>query len=58
MTQCLEKGRAQQRLHFEGEAYDRALMVLSNLLSSLLFSRVLGGSTFQRMSKQLTKDLV
>ena len=58
MTQCLEKGRAQQRIHFEGEAYDRALMVLSNLLSSLLFSRVLGGSTFQRMTKQLAKDLI
>lgn len=57
MARCLEKGRAQQRFHFEGDAYDRALLVLSNLLSSLLFSRVLGDNIFQRMSGQLVKDL-
>ena len=58
MAQCLEKGRAAKKFHFEGNAHDRALMVMSNLMSSLLFSRVLGNNTFGRMSKQLSKDLI
>jgi TetR/AcrR family transcriptional regulator, transcriptional repressor for nem operon len=57
MADCLEKGRAAKKFSFEGDAYDRALMVMSNLMSSLLYSRVLGGNIFGRMSKQLSKDL-
>ncbi|KAA2239269.1 TetR/AcrR family transcriptional regulator [Chitinophaga agrisoli] len=57
VTACLEQGRAKGCFHFEGEAGDRALMVMSNLSASLLFSRVFDGSIFSRMSGQLTKDL-
>jgi len=57
VAQCLEKGRAHRRFDFEGSAEDRALLVMSNLLSSLLFSRVLGGNIFGRMSDRLAKDL-
>jgi len=58
MADCLEEGREAGNFSFEGDAYDRALMVMSNLMSSLLYSRVLGGNIFGRMSKQLSKDLI
>lgn len=57
MTDCLEKGLKDGSLRFEGSAADRALLVLSSLLSSLLLSRVLGGEVFTRMLDQLLKDL-
>lgn len=57
MTACLEKGRGEGRLSFQGAAGDRALLVISGLLSSLLLSRVLGGDTFDRMVGQLLKDI-
>lgn len=58
VTQCLEKGREAGRFHFEGDPYDRALLVMSNLMSSLLFSRVLGNDIFSRMSSRLSEDLI
>ena len=58
VARCLEKGRAAKRFHFEGHPYDRALLVVSNLLSSLLLSRVMGKQTFSRMSDRLLKDLL
>lgn len=58
VTRCLEKGRAHKRFRFEGRPYDRALLVVSNLLSSLLLSRVMGKQTFNRMSDRLLKDLM
>lgn len=54
---CLESGRNKKLFRFQGDAYDRALLVVSNLLSSLLLSRVLGPKVFTRMSNQLLKDL-
>jgi len=57
MTDCLEKGKAEGSLQFQGDAYDRALLVMSSLLSSLLLSRVLGQGTFDRMMTQQLKDL-
>lgn len=57
LSNCLENGRSKHLLHFEGAAYDRALLVISNLQSSLLLSRVLGRKTFTRISNQLLKDL-
>jgi AcrR family transcriptional regulator len=57
VTTCLEKGRSEGRLHFHGEAKDRALLVMSGLLSSLLLSRVLGTAVFDRMIGQLLKDM-
>lgn len=58
VAQCLEKGRTAKKFSFEGDAYDRALLVMSNLMSSLLYSRVMGNNVFGRMSKQLSKDLI
>jgi AcrR family transcriptional regulator len=57
MTECLEKGRKERSLQFEGAAADRALLVISALLSSLLLSRVLGREVFDRMLRQLLKDI-
>jgi AcrR family transcriptional regulator len=57
MTECLEKGQKDKTLQFGGTAADRALLVLSTLLSSLLLSRVLGGDTADRMLSQLLKDI-
>lgn len=57
MTDCLKKGRKDGSLSFKGDAADRALLVLSALLSSLLFARVLGEEVFDRMIDQLFADL-
>ncbi len=57
MAACLEKGRTEGRLSFPGTAQDRALIVQSGLLSSLLLSRVLGDLIFDRMIGQLLKDM-
>jgi len=57
MTGCLEKGRKDGSLQFQGAAEDRALLVISALLSSLLLSRVMGAEIFDRMLNQLLKDL-
>ncbi|HEX9509684.1 MAG TPA: TetR/AcrR family transcriptional regulator [Puia sp.] len=57
VTACLEKGRMEGRLFFQGAGKDRALLVMSGLLSSLLLSRVLGTEVFDRMIGQLLKDM-
>jgi AcrR family transcriptional regulator len=57
MTSCLEKGRRDGTLQFEGAPSDRALLVISALLSSLLLSRVLGKEVFDRMRDQLLEDI-
>ncbi|MDO6430128.1 TetR/AcrR family transcriptional regulator [Flavitalea sp. BT771] len=57
MTECLEKGRKEGCMRFEGAAADRALLVMSALLSSLLLSRVLGREIFDRTVGQLLKDI-
>lgn len=57
VTGCLEQGRKHKRFHFKGSAEDRALLVISNLQSSLLLSRVLGPAAFHRISRQLLADL-
>jgi TetR/AcrR family transcriptional regulator, transcriptional repressor for nem operon len=56
-AECLENGRRKTLFHFEGDAYNRALLVISDLLSSLLLSRVMGREVYTRMSTQLLKDL-
>jgi TetR/AcrR family transcriptional regulator, transcriptional repressor for nem operon len=58
VTICLENGRNKQLFHFEGEAYNRALLIVSNLLSSLLLSRVMGREVFDRMTSQILNDLL
>jgi AcrR family transcriptional regulator len=57
VANSLEKGREEMSLHFHGKAKDRALLLMSGLLSSLLFSRVLGHSVFDKMMGQFLKDL-
>ncbi|MVT08938.1 TetR/AcrR family transcriptional regulator [Chitinophaga tropicalis] len=58
VASCLERGRSKGLFRFEGEAYDRALLVQSNLLASLLLSRVMGNKVFGKMSSRLMKDLL
>ena len=55
--ECLEEARRAGRLQFNGPAADRAALVVSTLLSSLLLSRVEGKGLFQRMIDQLLEDL-
>lgn len=57
VTDSLEKAREAGRLRFEGTATDRALLVISALLSSLLLARVIGGNIFERMLDQLLQDM-
>jgi len=57
VTELLESARTAGRLHFAGTAGDRAMLVISSLLSSLLLSRVLGGDVFERMLDQLLRDI-
>jgi len=54
---CLENGRKKALFRFDGDPYDRSLLVMSNLLASLLLSRVMGAKVFSRMTSQLLKDL-
>jgi TetR/AcrR family transcriptional repressor of nem operon len=57
LSDCLEKARSGRDLHFQGTAADRALLVITSLLSSLLLSRVLGIQVFQRMMDQVLQDM-
>jgi TetR/AcrR family transcriptional repressor of nem operon len=57
MTDCLEKGQQDKTLKFEGSPADRALLVMSALLSSLLLSRVLGSDVFDRMLNRQLADV-
>jgi TetR/AcrR family transcriptional repressor of nem operon len=54
---CLERGRSEDRLHFEGAAADKALLLMSTLQSSLLLSRVLGRSVFKKALDQLLQEM-
>jgi TetR/AcrR family transcriptional repressor of nem operon len=56
-TVCLEKARQERDLNFHGSAGDRALLVMSSLLSSLLLSRVLGNEVFRRMTDRFLGDM-
>jgi len=57
VTVALAKAREEGRLQYEGAPGDRALLVVSTLLSSLLLSRVLGENIFERMLDQLLRDM-
>lgn len=57
MAEILEKGRRDRSLYFEGSPADRALLVLSVLMSSLLLCRVMGRQIFDQTIDQLLKDL-
>jgi AcrR family transcriptional regulator len=55
--ECLAEARAAGSLRFEGSAEDRAGLVVSVLLASLLMGRVEGVERFRRMVDQLLEDL-
>lgn len=57
VSSCLEGERLADRMRFKGTADDRALLVISTLLSSLLLVPVIGMEIFTRMSDQLLEDL-
>jgi TetR/AcrR family transcriptional regulator, transcriptional repressor for nem operon len=57
VTYCLEDEREKDRMRFEGTAGDRALLVVSVLLSSLLLGRARGEEVFVRMADRLLADL-
>jgi TetR/AcrR family transcriptional regulator, transcriptional repressor for nem operon len=57
LTETLKKGRTKKVFKFKGEPADRALMVVSTLLSSLLLARVNGNDVYIRMREQLLADL-
>ncbi|HEY4108625.1 TetR/AcrR family transcriptional regulator [Puia sp.] len=54
---CLEEARASGQMQFAGEALDRAALLVSTLLSSLLLSRIEGQDLFRRMVDQMLEDL-
>ncbi|HXB07770.1 MAG TPA: TetR/AcrR family transcriptional regulator [Puia sp.] len=54
---CLDEARREKRLRFNGSAADRAALVVSTLLSSLLLTRVEGAGLFRPMIDQLLEDL-
>jgi len=54
---CLEDARNSGWMRFGGLAMDRAALVVSTLLSSLLLSRVEGAGLFRRMVDRLLEDL-
>ena len=56
-TDFLERGRREGGIRFEGSASDRALLVMSTLMSSLLMARVLDKEVFARMVNLLLQDL-
>jgi AcrR family transcriptional regulator len=57
MTDSLERARGEGKLRFEGAAADRAALVVSTLLSSLLLARALGQPVFPQMVDRLLQDL-
>lgn len=57
LTNCLEQGRKNKCIHFKGPAAARALIIMSNLQSSLLLSRVMGPAAFRSITDQLLEDL-
>jgi len=57
VSDCLEEARKEGRLQFSGSADDRAALVVSTLLASLLLSRIEGAMLFRRMLDQLLEDL-
>ena len=58
VTALLEEGRSSGALHFDGTPADRALLILTALMSSLLLAKVTGEDTFNRMTTQLLNDLI
>ncbi|MDR6196859.1 TetR/AcrR family transcriptional regulator [Siphonobacter sp. SORGH_AS_0500] len=58
LTACLEQGRTKQVFQFKGEASDRALVLISSLISSLSLSRVQQTDLYSRIRQQLLSDIL
>jgi len=57
MSACLGRAVEEGDLHFQGTAADRAILVMSALMSSLLLSRVLGIKVFISAMDRVLQDL-
>jgi AcrR family transcriptional regulator len=57
VADSLERARKERKVRFKGPAADRAALVLSTLLSSLLLARVSGQAVFRQMVDRLLEDL-
>jgi AcrR family transcriptional regulator len=57
VADCLREARASGQLWFEGSPGDRAALVISTLLASLLLARIEGEDLFRRMMDRLLEDL-
>ena len=57
VADCLDEARTAGKLRFEGTAADRAALVISALLASLLLSRIEGTELFERMLDRMLEDL-
>jgi AcrR family transcriptional regulator len=57
VADCLREARASGQLRFDGDPGDRAALVVSTLLASLLLARIEGEDLFRRMMDRLLEDL-
>ncbi len=57
MTKVLEVGRGQGEMRFEGEAADKALMILTSLQGASQMARLSGRGTMDAVVRQIRKDL-
>lgn len=57
VTDVLKRGREKGLLAYKGEPYDRALLAITSMQSSLLLARVLGPQAFETIRQQLLQDL-
>lgn len=57
LTNCLNAGRSKGILKFPGEPFTRALLIITNLQSSLLMTRIKGQAIFRQITAQLLDDL-
>ena len=57
LTTCLENGNKKGIFKFTGPASTRALILITNLQSSLLLARIMGPAVFQQITDQLLEDL-
>lgn len=58
VTKCLTDGKRKGIFHFEEKPDVKALMLVSNMMASLLLSRVLGKKIFASIYKQVLSEAI
>lgn len=53
VTECLRNGKSKSIFHFKEKPEDKALLIVSNMLSSLLLARVMGKQVFKSIYNQV-----